>query len=148
RGKTDAETDPFPTQKPLRRGSTSNGESGRIKVQLPQKVSRTGSGSGSAREQLQQDSPSLLVHPGELVVCKKKRNEREKSSVKPRIGSSGPISPPSMFPAMRSPTSGSGSSTPRAGNAQRPNGSGLSFGWANPVKRMRTDSGKRRPSHM
>ncbi|CAJ2671253.1 unnamed protein product [Trifolium pratense] len=145
RGKTDEETDPFHTQKPLRRGSTSNGESGRIKVQLPQKVSR-GSGSGSAREQLQQDSPSLLVHPGELVVCKKKRNGREKSSVKPRIGSSGPISPPSMV--MRSPTSGSGSSTSRAGNAQRPNGSGLSFGWAKPVKRMRTDSGKRRPSQM
>lgn len=149
RGKNDTETDPFPTQKPLQRGSTSNGETGRIKVQLPPKVSKTGSGSSSAREQLQQDSPSMLVHPGELVVCKKKRNEREKPSGKFRIGSTAPISPPSLVLAVRSPTSGSGSgSTPRAGHAQKPNGSGGLVGWANPVKRMRTDSGKRRPSHM
>lgn len=147
RGKNDMETDPCPAQKLMQRGSTSNGESGRIKVQLPQKVSRTGSGSGSAREQLRQDSPSLLAHPGELVVCKKKRNEREKSSVKCRAGSAGPVSPPSMIPAMRSPTPGS-SSTPKAGHAQKSNGSGGLIGWANPVKRLRTDSGKRRPSHM
>ncbi|CAL5192699.1 unnamed protein product [Lathyrus oleraceus] len=147
RGKNDMVTDPFPTQKSPQRGSTSNGESGRIKVQLPQKVSKTGSGSSSAREQLQHDSPSLLVHPGELVVCKKKRNEREKPWGKSRIGATGPISPPSLVLAMRSPTSGSGS-TPRADRGQKPNGSGGSVGWANPVKRMRTDSGKRRPSHM
>lgn len=152
RGKNDMETDPTPTQKPLQRGSTSNSESGRIKVQLPQKASRTGSGSGSAREQLQQDSPSLLTHPGDLVVCKKKRNERgDKSSVKNRIRSAGPVSPPKTVVhtvlAERSPTPGSGS-TPRAGHAHTSNGSGGSVGWANPVKRMRTDSGKRRPSHM
>jgi hypothetical protein len=149
RGKNDMETDPIPTQKPLQRGSTSNGESSRIKVQLPQKASRTGSGSGSVREQLQQDSPSLLTHPGDLVVCKKKRNERgDKSSAKLRIGSAGPVSPHIMVHAVTSsPIPGSGS-TPRAGHAHTSNGSGGSVGWANPVKRMRTDSGKRRPSHM
>jgi len=141
RGKNDMETDPIPTQKPLQRGSTSNGESGRIEVQLPQKASRTGSGSGSAREQLQQDSPSLLAHPGDLVVCKKKRNERgDKSSVKPRTHTI-------VHAITSSPTSESGS-TPRAGLAHTSNGSGGLVGWANPVKRMRTDSGKRRPSHM
>lgn len=142
RGANDMENDPpHPSQK---RGSASHGESTRIKVQLPPKESRTGSGSASAREQHQQDyNPSLLTHPGELVVCKKKRNEREKSLVKPRIGSAGPVSPHSMVPAMRSPTPGSGSS-----NKVQPNGSGGSVGWANPVKRLRTDSGKRRPSHL
>ncbi|XP_027348817.1 ATP-dependent helicase BRM isoform X2 [Abrus precatorius] len=153
----DMETDPVPSQKPPQRTSASNSESARIKGHLPQKESRTGSGGSSAREQLQQDNPSLPTHPGELVVCKKKRNDREKSLVKPRTGSVGPVSPPS---AMRSPGSGStpkdvrmAQQAPHAqgwgGQPSQPsNGSGGLVGWANPVKRLRTDSGKRRPSHM
>lgn len=156
----DVETDPTLPQKPLQRGSASAGDSSRIKVQLPQKESRTGGGSGSAREQHQQDNPSLPTHPGELVVCKKKRNDREKSLVKTRTGSAGPVSPPSMGPAIKSPRSGSNPRDSRpvqqaaqaAGRvgqpSQQPNGSGGSLGWANPVKRLRSDSGKRRPSHM
>ncbi|TKY65425.1 ATP-dependent helicase BRM [Spatholobus suberectus] len=154
----DVETNPSPSQKssqkpsqkPSQSGSASNGENTRFKGHLPQKDSRTGS--GSAREQPQQDNPSLLAHPRELVVCKKKRNDREKTLGKGRTGSAGPVSPPS---AMRSPGSGSTSKDARVaqqgwGNqpSQHTNGSGGSLGWAKPVKRLRTDSGKRRPSHM
>ncbi|KAK7340271.1 hypothetical protein VNO77_20973 [Canavalia gladiata] len=148
------------TDKSTQRGSASNGENTRIKGHLSQKESRNGSGGGgSAREQPQQDNPSLLTHPGELVVCKKKRNEREKSLVKSRTGSAGPVSPPPS--SMRSPGTGSSQKDARMGQqaahaqgswggqpCQQPNGSGGSVGWANPVKRLRTDSGKRRPSHM
>ncbi|KAG4922446.1 hypothetical protein AAZX31_18G215200 [Glycine max] len=146
----DAETDPCPSQKLSQSGSTSNGENARFKGHLPQKNSRTGS--SSAREQPQQDNPPLLAHPGQLVVCKKKRNDRDKSLGKGRTGSTGPISPPS---AIRSPGSGSTPKDARLAQqgrgsqpSQHSNGSGGSVGWANPVKRLRTDSGKRRPSHM
>nr|KYP64222.1 ATP-dependent helicase BRM [Cajanus cajan] len=144
----DVETDPSPSPKPPQ-----NGENVRSKGHLPHKDSRTGSGSGcggGAREQPQQDS---LAHPGALVVCKKKRNEREKSLGKARTGgSAGPVSPSS---AMRSPGSGSTPKDARLAQqgwgsqpSQHSNGSGGSVGWAKPVKRLRTDSGKRRPSHM
>ncbi|XP_058743971.1 ATP-dependent helicase BRM-like [Vicia villosa] len=144
----EVEPDPHPSQRPLQRGSASSGENSRIRVRMPPKESKTGNvSSSSIREQprLQDDSPPLLTHPGELVVCKKRRNDREKSTVKTRTG---PVSPP-----MRSPGAGS---VPKdrltqqtqgwvGQPSQQPNGS---VGWANPVKRLRTDSGKRRPSHM
>ncbi|KAK7394748.1 hypothetical protein VNO78_15285 [Psophocarpus tetragonolobus] len=138
----DVETDPCPSQKPHQSGSASNGESSRFKSHL--KDSKTGSGSSSAREQPQQDKSPVLAHPGQLVVCKKKRNDREKSLGKCRTGSAGPVSPPS---SIRSPGSGSTPKDARWGSqpSQHSNGS---VGWANPVKRLRTDSGKRRPSHM
>lgn len=138
----DAETDPCPPQKPPQSGSAENA---RFKGHMPQKDSRTGSNSGSVREQPQLDNSP---HPGQLVVCKKKRN---KSLGKGRSGSAGPVSPPS---AMRSPA-GSGSTPKDARLAQQGRGSqpssqhsNGSVAWANPVKRLRTDSGKRRPGHM
>lgn len=146
----EVEPDSHPSQRQLQRGSASSGENSRIRVRVPPKESRSGYGSGSSiREQPQQqdDSPPLLTHPGELVVCKKRRNEREKSLVKSRTG---PVSP-----SMRSPGAGSVPKDVRLTqqtqgwtgqpSSQQPNGS---VGWANPVKRLRTDSGKRRPSHM
>jgi len=146
----EVEPDSHPSQRQLQRGSASSGENSRIRVRVPPKESRSGYGSGSSiREQPQQqdDSPPLLTHPGELVVCKKRRNEREKSLVKSRPG---PVSP-----SMRSPGAGSVPKDVRLTqqtqgwsgqpSSQQPNGS---VGWANPVKRLRTDSGKRRPSHM
>ncbi|KAL2330274.1 hypothetical protein Fmac_017855 [Flemingia macrophylla] len=148
----DVETDPSPSQKAPQSGSASNGENTRSKGYLAHKDSRTGSGSGSGgtREQPQRDN---LTHPGALVVCKKKRNEREKSLGKARSGgSAGPVSPPS---SMRSPGSGSTPKDARLAQqgwgsqpSQHSNGSGGSLGWARPVKRLRTDCGKRRPSHM
>ncbi|KAL3814821.1 hypothetical protein ACJIZ3_016089 [Penstemon smallii] len=76
------------------------------------------------------DAPAF-THPGDLVICKKKRNEREKSG--------------GMSPSIKSPGQQSGwaALSPLQGNS-----GGGSFGWANPVKKMRTDAGRRRPSHM
>ncbi|XP_042421381.1 ATP-dependent helicase BRM-like isoform X2 [Zingiber officinale] len=120
-------------------------------------------------------------HPGDLVICKKKRKERDKSSIKQRIGPASPLNPSRFGPL--SPTSSGGMSSgpsssinrnstlsiPRNSNSslqakhtsslphremQRPNDrnrvscSIADIQWAKPVKRMRTDSGKRRPSQM
>ncbi|RDX66322.1 ATP-dependent helicase BRM, partial [Mucuna pruriens] len=140
RATNDVETDPCPLQKPPQSGSASNGESGRFKG----KDSRGGSGGGgSGREQ-------PLTHPGQLVVCKKKRNDREKSLGKGRSGSSAaPVSPPSAIRSSGSTPKDAKLPLPHQGWGTQPSQhSNGSLGWANPVKRLRTDSGKRRPSHM
>ncbi|XVF22522.1 hypothetical protein REPUB_Repub12eG0179600 [Reevesia pubescens] len=153
------ESDSGLTQKSMQRGSTYAGEDTRVRVHMPQKESRLGSGSGITREKYQQDD-SPLTHPGELVICKKKRKDREKSMVKPRTGSVGPVSPPSIGRSIRSPAAGSVSKDARLtqqtthqkiwpNQSGHPlNGGGGSVGWANPVKKLRTDAGKRRPSHL
>ncbi|KAL8138466.1 hypothetical protein V2J09_004467 [Rumex salicifolius] len=111
------------------------------------------------------DESSRLTHPGELVVCKKKRKDREKSVVKTRPRSVGPVSPPSTGRSLLGPPGSmgvqrDGKPTQKSGWGNQPitGGSssrgvavgigGLSVGWANPVKRLRTDVGKRRPSHL
>ena len=157
----EVEPDPSPPPKQLLRGAAAAAaasEDTRAKSHISQKESRLGS--SSSRDQ--DDSP-LLTHPGDLVISKKKRKDREKSAAKPRSGSSGPVSPPSMGRSIRSPGPGSmqkdGRSTQQATHqqawasqpAQQANGGsggGGTVGWANPVKRMRTDAGKRRPSHL
>ncbi|KAL5796148.1 hypothetical protein ACOSQ2_000968 [Xanthoceras sorbifolium] len=151
------EPGPSPPQKPLQRGAIPTGEDTRVRVHMPQKESRLGSGSGNIREQSQQDDSP---HPGELVICKKKRKDREKSVVKPRTGSAGPVSPPSLGRNIRSPGPGSIPKDSRQTQqtthqqawanqpAQPSNGGGGTVGWANPVKRLRTDAGKRRPSQL
>ncbi|CAI0472209.1 unnamed protein product [Linum tenue] len=164
---TEVETD---AHKPIpQKGSSNLGEDTRIRVQIPQRETRQqGSGSAGNREQQQQDDSPL--HPGELVICKKKRKDRDKSVVKSRAGSSGPVSPPSIGRnMMMSPGAGligregrqshqqhgSGGHQPQHAwiNQSQPannNGAaaGGNVGWANPVKRLRTDAGKRRPSHL
>ncbi|KAJ7962412.1 ATP-dependent helicase BRM-like [Quillaja saponaria] len=157
----EVESDPCPSEKPLHRRSISSGENTRVRGHVPQKESsRLGSGSASSREQLQQDDSSQLTHPGQLVICKRKRNDREKSLVKPRNGSAGPVSPSSLGHTIRTPVPSSASKDTRVAQqtahaqgwasqpAQPSNGVGGTVGWANPVKRLRTDSGKRRPSHL
>nr|GMC91119.1 ATP-dependent helicase BRM [Ipomoea batatas] len=159
---SDAEADAGPTHKPQTRGSlhaTEDSKSSRSHVS--QKEARLGV--GSSREQ---DDPRPLTHPGELVICKKKRKDREKSVMKTGNMSGGPVSPTgvsrnaknsgcvSMMKdswlnqqgvqqqgqgwANQSPQLTSGGSS----------GGGSSVGWANPVKRMRSDAGRRRPSHL
>nr|GEZ03159.1 ATP-dependent helicase BRM [Tanacetum cinerariifolium] len=80
----------------------------------------------------QEEVRSSLTHPGELVICKKKRRDR------------GPISPIGRV--------SSGPSQPRPSQSQivgrYGNRNGASIGWVNPVKRTRTDAGKRRPSQL
>ncbi|XP_015584288.2 ATP-dependent helicase BRM [Ricinus communis] len=156
----EVEPDNGSAHKPIQRGSIPSGDDTRVKVHLP-KETRHGTGSGSTREQYQQDDSPL--HPGELVICKKKRKDRDKSMAKSRPGSSGPVSPPSMARTITSPVQGSASRETRMsqqnphqqgwGNQPQPanngrGGGGGSVGWANPVKRLRTDAGKRRPSHL
>ncbi|KAJ0797562.1 putative DNA helicase chromatin remodeling SNF2 family [Helianthus annuus] len=87
-----------------------------------------------------QDEPRPLTHPGELVICKKKRKDREKSAVKPGASV---IRSPGQTRMGQSQQGWSNNQSPKQGS-----GSGGGAGWANPVKRMRTDAGKRRPSHM
>lgn len=145
----EVEPEPSSPQRPQQR------ENSRIRVQIPQKETKLGGTTSHT------DESPILAHPGELVICKKKRKDREKSAPKTRTaGSSSPVSPP---PAMigrglRSPVSGGVPRETRLTQQQRwpnqpthPNNSGAagdSVGWANPVKRLRTDSGKRRPSHL
>ncbi|KAF5811599.1 putative DNA helicase chromatin remodeling SNF2 family [Helianthus annuus] len=89
-----------------------------------------------------QDEPRPLTHPGELVICKKKRKDREKSAVKPGASV---IRSPGQTRMSQSQQGWSNNQSPKQGSGS---GSGGGVGWANPVKRMRTDAGKRRPSHM
>ncbi|XP_024175823.1 ATP-dependent helicase BRM isoform X2 [Rosa chinensis] len=158
----EVEPDPSPLQKPLR-GPIISSEETRVRSHMPQKESRLGSGSGNSREHYQPEDSPLLAHPGDLVICKKKRKDREKTGVKTRNGPAGPVSPPSMGRSIRSPGPNSvpreTRSTQQASHSQgwanqpsqpaQPANRGTgSVGWANPVKRLRTDSGKRRPSHL
>ncbi|XP_031502776.1 ATP-dependent helicase BRM [Nymphaea colorata] len=128
------------------------------------KESRNGS---SSRERGISDDVDILTHPGDLVVCKKKRKDRDKSAIKARMvqvasppdasrpvrlavqKDASPVSPPPPQQARRvhgwlqspSPSSGNG-----AGKSSE---SGVKEAqWARPVKRLRTDAGKRRPSHI
>ncbi|XP_074272874.1 ATP-dependent helicase BRM [Silene latifolia] len=146
----DREMSTSPRQQSLRAPATVN-EDSRTRSHLAMKESKI---SNSSRDP-PHESPRL-THPGDLVVCKKKRKDREKPTVNTRSGSgsAGPVSPPSMGRSIRSPGS---VSTPRSGQqvwsnqpAQQGNGSssGGTMGWANPVKRLRTDAGKRRSSFM
>lgn len=90
---------------------------------------------------------SLLTHPGDLVICKKRRKDRDKSSARARAG---PMSPASQ--GRGSPFSPGANGGPRspAVKASAPPAQSLRSAmeevqWARPVKRMRTDTGKRRP---
>lgn len=130
----DPEPEPIRLPRPLSRGS------------IPAKETRFGNNSstrgGAAHTE---EEPRPFTHPGELVICKKKRKDREKSGVvKPGNGSAGPVSP--VGRGTRSPGQTRPSQSQTVG--QHGNGSGASIGWANPVKKMRTDAGKRRPSQL
>ncbi|KAL8119055.1 hypothetical protein AgCh_016530 [Apium graveolens] len=146
-----------PKQKSLSRVPRSNEEI-QVRSQALHRETRFGN---SNRELGQQEDSSLLAHPGELIKCKKKRKDREMSAVKPGHGSAGPASPVSVGGNIRSPGSGSLSKDTRLiqwtsqqqgksnQHPQQTNGSSSGgIVWANPVKKMRTDAGKRRPSHL
>ncbi|KAL1826685.1 hypothetical protein ACET3Z_005097 [Daucus carota] len=153
----EADPDHNHSQKSLSRASHTN-EDSRTRSHIPQRETRFGS-SNSNKESGQHEDSRLFAHPGELVICKKKRKDREKSVIKSGNGSAGPVSPASVG-RIRSPGSGSVSkdarltqqappqqgwtNSPQQANDSRSGG----IGWANPVKRMRTDTGKRRPSQL
>ncbi|XP_047315769.1 ATP-dependent helicase BRM-like [Impatiens glandulifera] len=131
----DLHSGPTPIQKQLTRSQL-----------LQKEYSRLGSSSSSSssrREHVQlQDetraaAAAALAHPGELVICKKKRKDREKSSIQ-KLGRASPGSTPISQRETRS--SGQHSIQQQASDS--------GVGWANPVKRLRTDSGRRRASHL
>ncbi|XP_047958686.1 ATP-dependent helicase BRM-like isoform X1 [Salvia hispanica] len=144
----DSENAPF--LKPQTRLPIHAGESSKFRNSMPHKESRLGN--SSSRDLGQPDDTYPFTHPGDLVICKKKRKDREKSAAKSGNGSAGPLSPTGIGRGMKSPGSISGARdiglsqhgwgplSPQQGNS--------SVGWANPVKKMRTDAGRRRPSHL
>lgn len=154
----EVEGEASPSTKPFPRASVSTDEDTRPHSHMSksQKDSRLASSSGRA-ERSQPDDLALPTHPGELVICKKRRNDREK----PRPG---PVSPPSVGRSTRGPVPGPGQSQPAQRDvkispqvvnqqgwlqqpAQQTNASGGNVAWATPVKRTRTDTGKRRGNH-
>lgn len=121
-----------------------------------QKESRLASSSNS-RERSGLDEAPWLTPPSDLVICKKKRRDRDKVPVKPSAAS--PLSPMNMSRGVRAPVKSHQPTQQQSGHphgwaaARQPggdSGSGpvMDAQWAKPVKRMRTDTGKRRPSHL
>ncbi|CAN6271151.1 unnamed protein product [Urochloa humidicola] len=124
------------------------------------------SASGS-RDQLP-DGAGLL-HPSDMFIVKKKRQERARNSIgsPSSSGRAGPLSPtnpgrPGAVPSPRGartpfqrdahPSQQSMHSTGWVGHSDH-GGSSSAPGigdiqWAKPAKRQRTDTGKRRPSHL
>ncbi|KAF0934382.1 hypothetical protein E2562_025007 [Oryza meyeriana var. granulata] len=141
--------------------------SGRVHTSKSEKDSRH-SGPGS-RDQFT-DSAGLFRHPTDMFIVKKKRDRRPSLGSPSSSGRAGPLSPTNTgrmgpvpsprgarTPFQRDPhpsqqsmhsagwgahsvqqSDRGGSSSPGIGDIQ----------WAKPAKRSRTDSGKRRPSHM
>ncbi|CAN6455544.1 unnamed protein product [Victoria cruziana] len=131
------------------------------------KESRNGSGSREKGMSGILDDVDMLTHPGDLVVCKKKRKDRDKSAMKVRMvqvasppDASRPVrlavqkdaSPMSPLPPQQarrlhgwlqspSPSSGNGGGKSSESGVKEAQ-------WARPVKRLRTDASKRRPSHI
>ncbi|WVZ78198.1 hypothetical protein U9M48_025947 [Paspalum notatum var. saurae] len=125
------------------------------------------SGSGS-KDQLP-DGAGLL-HPSDMFIVKKKRQDRARSSIgsPSSSGRAGPLSPanpgrpgpvPSPRGGNRTPfqrdphpsqqsmhSAGWGAHSDHGGSSSAPGIGDIQ--WAKPAKRQRTDSGKRRPSHM
>ncbi|KAL3622142.1 hypothetical protein CASFOL_033553 [Castilleja foliolosa] len=155
----DVDSDNTPFQKSQTRLPMQTFESStKLRSHMPQKESRLGGG-------MSRDPPdnehTPFTHPGDLVICKKKRKDREKSGGKLGSGSGGPLSPSGMGRGIKSPgsiSSGKDIGSSQQGSAQhgwagalspqQGNNGGGTVGWANPVKRMRSDAGRRRPSHM
>ncbi|CAA3005858.1 Hypothetical predicted protein [Olea europaea subsp. europaea] len=151
-------SDPVPLQKSQSRVSVQTVEDPKVRSIMPQKELILGSSSG--RDLSQPGEPLTLTHPGDLVICKKKRKDREKTSVKLGKGSAGPVFPAGLIRNIQSTGLNSGGKdvgfrqqntqqgwaalSPRPGNSGR---IGSTVGWANPVKRTRTDA-RRRPSQL
>ena len=124
------------------------------------------SGPGS-RDQLP-DNAGLLPHPSDLFIVKKKRQDRARTSIgspssSGRVGPLSPSNPGRMGPVpsprgartpfQRDPHPSQQSMPGWGAHSVADRGGSSSPGigdihWAKPAKRLRTDSGKRRPSHL
>nr|XP_010918746.1 ATP-dependent helicase BRM [Elaeis guineensis] len=170
RHKTVTEVKPEPGPiKPASRGPVPLDEDGRTPGCTSKSQKESGPASGGGGEHSAPEL-SLLTHPGDLVICRKKRKDREKSAVK----KTGPMSPLSATDAGQAgpKSSPSASRTLRLPVHARPAQQALRPGqrarhpaqqavvaadgrpsteevqWARHVKKMRTDTGRRRPSHL
>ncbi|KAJ3685779.1 hypothetical protein LUZ61_014943 [Rhynchospora tenuis] len=122
---------------------------------------------GSSKSQRDPTPAPLLKHPGDLVICKKKRKDREKPTGKYAVSSPsssnriGPLNPGRMGPVSPAATNSSKGTRTLSQRDQHSVGWGQGSSnvdsgvagigdvqWAKPVKRMRSDTGKRRPSHL
>ncbi|CAH9108266.1 unnamed protein product [Cuscuta epithymum] len=175
---------PTTHNKPATRGSLLHAieEDSKSRSHTSQKEPKPGVVSTSSSRGEAVDNRRPFTHPGELVICKKKRKDREKSTLMKTVssmsGGGHPVSPPPPLPTVVSRnTKNSGgvammmkdtswSNQPqvtqqqqgwsnhqppqltRGGGSGSGGGGNNSVAWANPVKRMRTDSGRRRPSHL
>ncbi|XP_010933130.1 ATP-dependent helicase BRM [Elaeis guineensis] len=176
---TEVKPEPGPV-KLAPRGPVPPDEDGRTRGRpsKSQKESRPAGGSGG--EHPAPELSPLLTHPGDLVICKKKRKDRDKPAVKrmapmslPGPGPVGPLSatnprqvgpksPPSNTRSPRIPVQKDSYPTQQALHpnqwAYQPEQQAVGgiggpprmdqVQWAKPVKKMRTDTGKRRPSHL
>ncbi|KAJ4955280.1 hypothetical protein NE237_012063 [Protea cynaroides] len=166
----DVEPELSPSPRSLSRGPALVEDDTKTRVHISKFQKESRLGSSSSREQGQLDESPMLTHPGELVICKKRRKDRDKGSLKSKTNS--PVSPPSVGRGIRTPGPGPGpgsimppkdmkvshQSAAQHGWPHQPTqqanavggggGGGGALGWAKPVKRMRTDTGKRRPSHL
>ncbi|KAK9103673.1 hypothetical protein Sjap_020927 [Stephania japonica] len=147
----DVEPERTPSPKLFSRGSISTDEEVRTRSSMSKLSKESRLASSSGREHGQPDEMPLVTHPGELVICKKKRNDRDKSATKSRTG---PVSPPNVGRSGRGPMlrdsemqQPSNQQSWSQQQTQQVNGGGT-LGWATPVKRMRTDTGKRRRSDL
>jgi SWI/SNF-related matrix-associated actin-dependent regulator of chromatin subfamily A protein 2/4 len=108
------------------------------------------------RERCRGDEVEEVTHPGDLVICKKKRKDSDKVIAKARMvncspdicqGTRGLPQKDILIPGQARQVQG----WPQFASAEKTGTSGLDAEkdvaqWARPVKRMRTD--KRRPSHI
>lgn len=108
------------------------------------------------RERCRGDEVDEVTHPGDLVICKKKRKDRDKVIAKARMVNCSPDicqgtrnlpQKDILIPGQTRQVQG----WPQFASAEKTGTSGLDAEkddaqWARPVKRMRTD--KRRPSHI
>ncbi|XP_010275655.1 PREDICTED: ATP-dependent helicase BRM-like isoform X2 [Nelumbo nucifera] len=158
--------DPEPNPSSKLRGPTSADEDTRSRGHVSKLPKDSRHASSSRLERGQGDEASLLAHPGDLVICKKKRKDRDKSVVKPRTGPASPGVGCNVRGSGPGAGAGPGSSTAPVQKdlklsqqfahqhgwghqpTQQTNGDDGTVGWAKPVKRMRTDAGKRRPSQL
>lgn len=151
------QVDPEPgPMKQLPSGSVNADFKSRSQPSKFQKESRL-AGSGNRENRL--DDAPWLTPPGDLVICKKKRKDRDKLPVKPNAVPSSPVNVPrSVRGPVKAQQLNLQSGHPHGWASQQPiraanngdGGSGVAMEaqWAKPVKRMRTDTGKRRPSHL
>eukprot|EP00252_Welwitschia_mirabilis_P019206 TRINITY_DN4386_c0_g3_i1.p1 TRINITY_DN4386_c0_g3~~TRINITY_DN4386_c0_g3_i1.p1 ORF type:complete len:2283 (-),score=553.97 TRINITY_DN4386_c0_g3_i1:18-6866(-) len=110
-----------------------------------------------SREKGKGDEAVEVTHPGDLVICKRKRKDRDKVVIKSRLINSVADTSQASRPLSQKDVWHPGQARqaqawPHFASVERSNASILDaekdVQWAKPVRKLRTDAGKRRPSHI